>query len=210
MLQADVRVDISAPGAVTHQELTQAQLLQRAVNDALDCIEQEQLDQDMMDAQGNSQQLHQLNSAVRVASVHSQQPLSDAVMDPPELSQEQPLDFQATAHAPEHFEEAMMGAGVASQEEQLDDISMGPQAPSQEQQPVLAMTEAPEDPQTPEASTPNQAITESKSPYAGAWSKCKTGVPEQDIAILYECMAEIGKPSLQRNAKPSTCPLCTC
>ena len=205
-----MQVDLTAPGAVTHQELTQAQQLHRAVNDALDFIEQEQLEQDMMDAQENSQQQHQLNDAMMDASGHSQQPLSDAMMEAPELSQEQPLNLQATMPAPEHLDEAMMGAPAASEEEQLDDVRLGPQDPSQEQPPVHAMTEAPEDPQTPEASTPNQAITESRSPYAGAWSKCKTGVPDLDIAILYECMAEIGKPLLQHNARPSTHFSCIC
>ena len=101
-----------------------------------------------------------------------------------------------------------MGAPAASEEQQLDDIRSGPQEPGQEQQPARGMMEAPEDPRTPEASTPNQAIAESKSPYAGAWSKCKTGVPEVDTAILYECMAEIGKPPLPHGAKsffPSPC-----
>ena len=205
-----MQVDLTVPGAVTHQELTQAQQLHRAVNDALDFIEQEQLNEDMMDAQENSQQQHQLNDAMMVASGHSQQPLSDAMMEAPELSQEQPLNFQATMHAPQHLDEVMMGAPAASEEEQLGEIRLGPQEPSPEQQALHATTEASEDPQTPEASTPNQAITESRSPYAGAWSKCKTGMPELDIAILYECMAEIGKPLLQHNARPSTHFPCIC
>ena len=196
LLQADTQVDPTAPGKVRHQELTQEQQLHRAVDDALDFIEREQLDQAMTDSPENSQQQHQLSHAMMLASVHSQeqQLLSDAMMELPELSQEPPLDFQATAYAPEHPDEAMMGATVASEEGQVDDNRVGPQELSQEQQPVHTMMEAPEDPQTPEASTPNQAITESKSPCACAWSKCKTGVPELDIAILYECMAEIGKP----------------
>ena len=205
-----MQLDLTAPGATTHQELTQAQQLHRAVNDALDFIEQEQLNEDAMDAQENSQQQHQLNDAMMVASGHSQQPLSDAMMEAPELSQEQALVFQATMHAPAHLDEAMMGALAPSEEQQLEDVRLGLQEPSQGQQPVHAVAEAPEDPQTPEASTPNQAITESRSPYAGAWSKCKTGLPELDIAILYECMAEIGKPLLQHNARPSTRLPCVC
>ena len=209
-MQANMQLDCTAPGATTRQELTQAQQLHQAVNDALDFIEQEQLNEDVMDAQENSQQQHQLNDAMMVASGHSQQPLSDAMMGAPELSQEQPLVFQATVHAPAHLDEAMMDALAASEEQQLEGVRLGLQEPSQGQQPVHAMAEAPEDPQTPEASTPNQAITESRSPYAGAWSKCKTGVPELDIAILYECMAEIGKPLLQHTARPSTRFPCVC
>ena len=62
-------------------------------------------------------------------------------------------------------------------------------------QPDPALAEAPARAGTPLAAglTPAAPAAVGRSaPYQGAWNKCKTGIPEKDIEILYECMAEIG------------------
>ena len=61
-------------------------------------------------------------------------------------------------------------------------------------QPDLAMMEAPARAGTPLAAGPISApaAVGRTGPYQGAWNKYKTGIPEKDTEILYECMAEIG------------------
>lgn len=61
-------------------------------------------------------------------------------------------------------------------------------------QPDLALVEAPARAGTPLAAVPAPAaaVVGRTGPYQGAWNKYKTGIPEKDTKILYNCMAEIG------------------
>ncbi|CAL5228913.1 g12135 [Coccomyxa viridis] len=68
-----------------------------------------------------------------------------------------------------------------------------PAVPAAEE-PDLALVEAPARAGTPLTAGPISApaAVGRTGPYQGAWNKYKTGIPEKDTEVLYECMAEIG------------------